>query len=471
MGIENEMNEEVSAMNKAPTLSSDEIDAIGEVLNISMGSAATAISTMLERQVTITTPKVVIQQFDDISYATLEPAMLVKIEYIEGISGSNVMVFRQSDMQVVLNLLMGNEDLSTEEFVFDEMSMSAACEVMNQMMGASATALSEFLGKTINISTPTASILDSENTFKRAMGVDADEEIVSIAFTLNIQGVMNSEFISIMTSELAGMIVRQVMGAEQESTSASAPSQNEKAPSKDITQTPPPGQPPMGQPPMGQPPMGQPPMGQPPMGQPPMGQPPMGQPPMGQPPMGQPPMGQQPMGQQPMGQQPMGQQPPLCQPPYPYMPYPPYAQGMQMYPGYEGYAPMPPMQQYNQQPPSTGVIKQAVNVQSAQFPDFSTQTAPTFGAPLTQSNMDLMMNVPLSVSVEIGKTKKKIRDIMDFNKGTVIELEKQAGAPVDIVVNGQLIARGDVVVIDDNFGVRITEIVNTKELVDSLGNN
>lgn len=148
-------------------------------------------------------------------------------------------------------------------------------------------------------------------------------------------------------------------------------------------------------------------------------------------------------------------------PPYGYG-YPPYP----MYPPYGAY-PMPGGQGGDQ----PGIIKQSdVNVQRAQFPNFG-GAQPAFAAPLTSGNMDLLMNVPLSVSVEIGKTKRKIKDIIDFNQGTVIELEKQAGAPVDIVVNGQLIARGDVVVINDNFAVRITEILGTKELIDTLEQN
>jgi flagellar motor switch protein FliN/FliY len=147
------------------------------------------------------------------------------------------------------------------------------------------------------------------------------------------------------------------------------------------------------------------------------------------------------------------------------MPYPPYAYS---------YPPMmPPQNASSPAGQQSNVIKQtqAVHVQSAQFPNFTNQAMPGFSAPINNANMGLMMNVPLSVTVEIGKTKRKIRDIMEFSQGTVIELEKQAGAPVDIVVNGQLIARGDVVVIDDNFGVRVTEIVGTKELMDAIDSN
>ena len=152
-------------------LSSLEIDTIGEILNISMGSAATAISTLLDRAVNISTPTVELRQFSSMDYAALEPAVLVKIEYVEGISGSNVMIYRQRDMQVILNLLMGNDDPPSDDFVFDELSMSAACEVMNQMMGASATALSEFLGMVVNISTPEASIVTSTDSYREAVGV------------------------------------------------------------------------------------------------------------------------------------------------------------------------------------------------------------------------------------------------------------------------------------------------------------
>lgn len=424
------MNNEQQGMEPAVTLSNDEIDAIGEILNISMGSAATAISTMLDKQVIITTPNVKEQKFGDVDYRSLEPALLVQIEYIEGITGSNVMMFRQQDMQVILNLLMGNEE-PTENFEFDELSMSAACEVMNQMMGASATALSEFLGKTINISTPTASVTDDENNVD--LDIPQDEKVVTVSFNLDISGVMNSNFISIMPINLVKMIVSQVMGnAEEEQT----PVQQQLV---DVV----PAQQPIETAQQQMPPQQVPPQQIPQQMQQQM-----------MPPQQMP----QQMQQQMMQPQQMPQQ-------MQQMPYPGY--------GY-AYPPMMPAQG-NLNGPSqeqSNVIKQSkdVHVQSAQFPNFTNQPAPDT-APLTKANMGLMMNVPLSVSVEIGKTKRKIRDIIEFTQGTVIELEKQAGAPVDIVVNGQLIARGDVVVIDDNFGVRITEIVGSKELMNALDSN
>lgn len=419
-----------------PNLSTQEIDAIGEVMNISMGSAATAVSTMLDRQVVITTPKVSVENFYDVDYTQLEPAIAVKIEYVEGISGSNVMVFRTTDMQIILNLLMGSDEPPSPDAVFDELSMSAACEVMNQMMGSAATALSEFLGKAINISTPQASILDDVNTFRTAVGVESDDKIISIAFTLNIEGVMNSDFISVMTIELAKMIVDQVMGEQSSAVEEIAPPPA-AAPSQPSAPPPPPQQN------MGMPPQ------QP--GVPPMQD--AAPPGMGMAPPGQPPY-------YPDQQQAYGGQPPYGQQGYP-PPYPPYNQQMYPPPPYGGYG-MP----YG----DNAVMKQQMDIKAAQFPSFAGQPQ-AYGNPLARGNMDLVMNVPLNVSIEIGKTKRKIKDIMEFNQGTVIELEKQAGAPVDVVVNGQLIAHGDVVVIGDNFGVRITEIVGTQEMMTALTKN
>ncbi|MFI3114665.1 MAG: chemotaxis protein CheC, partial [Clostridia bacterium] len=283
------MNENINSV-----LSDEELDTIGEVMNISMGSAATALSTMLDKTVNITTPKIQQEAFSAIDNSMLEPAIIVKIEYVEGIDGTNVTMLRSNDMQIILDLLMGNEEPTPpEEFEFDDMSMSAACEVMNQMMGASATALSEILGMCVNISTPTATLVEKKADLDESlMNFEHGDQVIAIVFQLEIAEVLNTTFACFLSISLAQRIVGIVnadMAEKEEPAPAPAP-QAEPAPidysQVDITQsqyTPPvpqdmsqmQGQPPMGQPPMGQPPMGQPPMGQPPMGQPPMGQPPM----------------------------------------------------------------------------------------------------------------------------------------------------------------------------------------------------
>ncbi len=393
-------------------LSPMETDAIGEIMNISMGSAATAISQMLDKQVEITTPVVGIQKIGDIKYEHYEPALLVKIIYTVGITGSNVMVFRQHDMQIILNTLMGIGDEPSDDFVFDELSISAACEVMNQMMGSSATALAEFLDKTIDISTPVAKVMEDENTFMQEIGLSPETEVATITFKLTIKDMLESEFVSVLTTDLVKEMLGQFMGGEEPILAPAA--------------APPP---PAAAPP---PPAAAPP---PPAAAPP---PPAAAPPP--PAAAAPPMPQQAAPQDPAAYAAMPQQ----------MPYPQQA-----------YAPPPGY------PPPGYVAAPPLNVRPVEFPEFA-QGAYADGIPVMGNNMDLIMNVPLDVSIEIGTTKRKIRDIMGFTAGTVVELEKQAGAPVDIVVNGQLIAHGDVVVIDDNFGVRITEIVGTKELLNSL---
>lgn len=410
-----------------------EVDTIGEILNISMGSAATAISTMLDKQVIISTPTVEVRKFSTMDYAALEPAILVKIGYVEGISGSNVMIFRQQDMQIILNLLMGNTDPPSDDFVFDELSMSAACEVMNQMMGASATALSDLLGRVVNISTPEASVVGSESSYSEAVNVKEGDEIVAVSFQLTIENVMDTNFASILDRELVKEIAGQVIGNQQEDLEnihpAAAPAPAPEAPA-------PPAPAPAAPTAAPSPAPAAPVPGQEAAAP-----------------------GQMPPAGYPDPAAAYGQQPP-----YGGYGYPPYY-------GYPGYspAPYPPYPGYGaavQPDGSQPVIKQpTINVQTPQFPQFGVQNSPT---PNVNGNIDMLMGVSLDVSVEIGKSKRKIREIIEFGQGTVIELNKQAGAPVDIVVNGQLLARGDVVVIDDNFGVRITEILGTKELMESL---
>ena len=420
-----------------PSISMMEQDAIGEVLNISMGSSATAVSSLLDRQVNISTPSVSVREFHTLDYSAMEPALIVKIEYVEGISGNNVMVFRQRDIQIILNLLMGNDDPPSDDFEFDELSMSAACEVMNQMMGAAATALSEFLNRVVNISTPTASVVTSEDSYRDAIGVQEGDEIVAVSFHIDIQDVMNSDFVSILTCSLAKEIVEQIMGNNQESLEnihapaqppAAVAAQEQSATSPQSAMQPPAAAA--------------------------APQPPVTPAAPPQPAMQQPAPAAMDMTAQQQAMQQVGMQPAYGMPPYGQMPY-----GYPMYP-----MPPYPQQAYGMQEPQPATQK-PINVQNTQFPQFTVQQT---DSPTSNANMDLLMGVSLDVSVEIGQTKRKIKDIIDFGQGTVIELNKQAGAPVDIVVNGRLLARGDVVVIDDNFGVRITEIVGTKELMESL---
>lgn len=365
-------------MGKLTTLSGMQLDAIGEIMNISMGSAATAVSELLNAKVWITTPKVTVVQASELNYDRLEPAICVKIEYIKGLSGSNLMILKQDDVQLILNQLMGKPPVISPDFEFDELNISAVSEVMNQMMGASSTALSEFLGMGIDISTPTPYIL-SEINIADLQNYEQTDMVAAINFDLTIDGVIKSEFISVLDIDLAATLADRMIGG----ATSPEPIVTEPAPAP--------------------------------------------------------------------APQPVPQVAPVPQADM-------YAQQ-----GYYGY-PNPAM--YGQPVQPVMQPQPAVNYRNAQLAQFE-----NFEAPLgseQKENLQLLMDVPLQISVEIGSTKKKIKDILEFSQGTIIELERQAGAPVDVMVNGNLIARGDVVVIDDNFAVRITEIVKSK-FMDSLG--
>lgn len=401
-------------MGKLTTLSEMQLDAIGEIMNISMGSAATAVSELLNAKVWITTPKVSVVQASQLNYDRLEPAICVKIEYIKGLSGSNLMILKQDDVQLILNQLMGKPPVISPDFEFDELNISAVSEVMNQMMGASSTALADFLGMSIDISTPTPFIL-SEVNIADLQSYEQTDMIAAINFDLTIDGVIKSEFISVLDIDLAATLADRVLGGatpEPEPEPAPAPA---PAPTPAPTPTPAPAPVPAPQPAMQAAP-------------------------------------------QPTQPTPVQQVAPMPAPqPMPDM----YAQQ-----GYYGYQGQPNPAMYGQPVQPMMQPQPAVNYRNAQLAQFE-----SFEAPLgteQKENLQLLMDVPLQISVEIGSTKKKIKDILEFSQGTIIELERQAGAPVDVMVNGNLIARGDVVVIDDNFAVRITEIVKSK-FMDSLG--
>jgi flagellar motor switch protein FliN/FliY len=442
-----------------------EQDAIGEIMNITMGSAATAVSNMLNAKVWITTPTVSIEKAKDMIYPELEPSIHVSIKYIQGVSGENVLVLKQDDVQLILNQLMGLPLEVTDDFEFDEMNISAVCEVMNQMMGASATALSELLGITIDISTPQAEVT-KEAAEVNPYGIPPDDPVCAVRFKLTIDNVINSEFISVMTIELAKEMAQKMMAAyasggddDSADDSSSNLSQDEiqallnGAGSSGTAAEPAPAPQPAasssggtlsqdeinalmngsggGQAAAQQPapqPMGQQPV--PEMGYPQQAQNMQGVPPqMGMPQQGMPQMNMQP-GAMPYGG---------------YYGMPPY-----------GYPPMQPVQKGS-----------AVNVQAVQLQSFENYNNKELNAD-QNDNLKLLMGVPLDVTVEIGSARKKVKEVLDFTQGTIIELERQAGSPVDIIVNGHLIAKGDVVVIDDNFAVRITEIIKSKFL-DNLG--
>lgn len=426
------------------------IDALGEMMNISLGSSATAVSNMLDHRVDITTPTVSVVNVKDFSLGNLEPAIGVEIRYVEGLEGSNIMLLKRSDIKVIVDILMGMET-ADEDFELNELTISCVCEVMNQMMGSAATAMSDFLGFRVDISTPESFELDNLEQFKQSHLPQGADQVVVVRFFLKIENALESEFMNVMSVDLARELVKS-LGLEEEETEADssaathipepepAPAGGDKKMSQEdiermlagMNSEPEPAPQPAPAPAASAAPSQAPAAQTVPSQAPPQGMPAaqMGQP--GQmPPYPYPPM-PGPDGQMQGGY--MGY-PPMYYPPYPY-PYPPQPE------------------QPQKAPPEPKVIA------TKPAPMEPLDPVERLGKEQAQ-NLDLIMEVPLQVTVEIGRARRKVQDILEFAKGSLVVLDKLAGDQVDLFVNGKCIARGEVVVIEDNFGVRITEIVQT----------
>ena len=423
-----------------------EIDALGEMMNISLGASATAMSTLLGSTVHITTPKVKILTRDQFEFKKLEPAVGVEIAYVEGLEGSNIMMFSRNDVRIIVGTLLG-EELSDDEFELDEINRSAICEVMNQMMGASATALSEFLKFTVNISTPVSFEITDAESFKNKYFPEATPMVV-ISFILEIEGKLKSEFLNIMPEKLAKRLLEPFEISLEEA--AEIPVENKESGSKAAEEAAPVPQP--------EPELQPVPAPQPePEPQPaPAPQPVPDPQPVPEP---QPATAPQPV--------PEPQPAPAPQPVYTQMPAG-MAAGIStdMNPAL--------LQLLNQMQQSQMQMMQMMQGMEKREEDEKTESRepalirPAIAPGLEASgiekgeesaNQEMLMKVPLEISVEIGRTKKLVKDILEFTQGSLVVLDKMAGEQADLYVNGQCVARGDIVVVEDNFGIRITDIV------------
>lgn len=343
----------------AKTLDDMEKDALGEIGNISMGSAATTLSVLLGHKVSITTPAVSIATLNSIKDQYPMPYLIVEIGYTIGIEGSNILAIQAADASIIADLMMGG-DGSNSTTELNEIHMSAVGEAMNQMMGSVATSLSSMFNKKIDISPPKVSLIDlgSEEKITEIMG--KDDPIAKVSFRMEVDGLIDSEIMQILPIPVAEEMVSYLLNGG---------GQEEEEP-EPVTTLPPPQ--------------------------------------------------------------------PVAAP----APAPAAAPAM-----------MPPQQMYG-----APVVGQSVPVQPAMFSPLATQPVQ-----INDANIGLILDVPLQVTVELGRTKKTIKEILDLTNGSIVELEKLAGEPVDIQVNGKFLARGEVVVIDENFGVRITDIVSPEE--------
>ena len=405
-------------MDASEVLSDIERDAIGEISNISMGTAATTLSSLVNQKVNISVPVVSLANWSDLVSSYDRPCVFLQIQYREGLDGNNILILKERDVRIIADLMMGGDGTNIEGDI-GELHLSAICEAMNQMMGSASTSLSSMFNMKIDISPPTASLIDLNETLdEESIAEFLKNDFVKNSFKMTIGDLVDSEMMQLFPVDFARFLCKVVTG-EESNTAQGAETEQTPEP----VQTPEPAQAPQPANDMAY------------QQQMNMQTPP----PVGQPqPMGQVPPAQDPQMQQ-MGYQQMGYQ----QMPYQGMPYQVPPMGYQQMP-YQG---MPYQQPMTEAP--------EINVQPAQFQAFNGD----MDIAGQKENINLIMDVPLNVTVELGRTSKSIQEILEFSPGTIIELDKIAGEPVDVLVNGKFVAKGEVVVIEESFGVRITEII------------
>ena len=367
-------------------LSPEEIDAMGEVGNISMGTSATTLFAMLHKRVDITTPRVIVTNMRKIAQEYPLPFVVVEVSYTKGLEGTNVLFLREEDVKIITDLLMGGDGTNTQDDVSD-MHLSAIGEVMNQMVGSASTSLAKLINTAIDISPPKAYQVDLAEQ-NMALFDNPDEPIVCTCFDMQVEGLINSEIMQVMPVKFAKTLIRGLLKDAVNRTAQTVPLPEPKS-------------------------------------------------------------------------APVPPQESVAAPsPAAEAAAPSAAQPITEMPTSAPYAPPPPMQPVapTYVPPGGPMV----DVRPMQYTSFHNGDAA--GAPNSE-NMDLLLDVPLPVTVELGKSRKYIKEILDFNVGSIIVLDKMAGEMVDILVNGKLIAKGEVVVIDDNYGARITDIISPSRRV------
>lgn len=421
-------------------LTRDEQDVLGEMGNICMGTAATTMYTLLGRKVLITTPSLSVHNRETLAAEHPLPLVVVEVQYTQGISGNNLLLLKEYDAALITDLLMGGSgNLDPNNIVLDEISLSAIREVMNQMVGSSATSLASMLHKTINISTPASKriVLAEDNLssiFQRG------DIVLKISFKMEIENLLTSEIMQVLPIDFSQQLADELLNPQPEAPESAWQQdmggvENIFVP-QDATYIP----------------QGEPAPSPPPKAPAPAPATQSAPPPL-QPTPPTPPAQPAPSMEGGQGQQPY---PPGGYYPYPYPPY-----------GYPPTYPQAPMQGMGQAPfypQAGGTLKDAasVNVKDVEYPVFGT-VGPAADGRIETQNLWRLLDVPMEVTVELGRCTKTIKQVLDMNVGSVVVLDKLAGEMVEILVNGIQVARGEVVVIDDSYGVRITEL-NTAEL-------
>lgn len=359
-----EIDSLISADDSEQELSDEEADIIGEIGNIAMGSAATALFTLLNKKVDITAPEVEISTFKEVVENYSRPFVLVKVEYMEGLEGLNLLILDSKDAAIIADLMMGGSGENIEEDTeLDEIHLSAVGEAMNQMMGSSSTSISNIIDKVVNISPPEpifdVDVEEFDNDY-----FDNDDSLVVTSFDLKIGDLIDSTFKQLAPLEFTKNLIENLQSNDDGLTAKS-----DNARQSDVSET---------------------------------------------------------------AEKKANEEKP---------------------------------KQKKTQHKKSKQLKSAdkVEVQEAQFPEFGDKEGETL-----PQNMELLKDVPLTVTVRLGKSTMTISDVLDLGEGSIIELDKLAGELVDLYVNGKLIAKGEVVVIDENFGFRVKDIISPAERISEI---
>ncbi|MCA1053521.1 flagellar motor switch phosphatase FliY [Rossellomorea aquimaris] len=376
--------ETLNEMNIEDYIGSMEQDALGEIGNISFGSSATALSTLLNQKVEITTPKVSIVNKNSLEEEFPHPYVAIEVQYTEGFSGANLLVIKQSDASIIADLMLGGDGLNPSGEL-GEIQLSAVQEAMNQMMGSAATSMSTVFSKKVDISPPSVDLMYIPQGEGQENIPDQDL-LVKVSFSLKIGTLIDSNIMQLLPLNFAKSLVDELMNGSTDTTKE----EEQVVPyPEDVKQ-------------------------------------------------------------------------PESVPVSNHQEHhPTHVDGRQSMASSNA-------QQTEATPQHYGghqyAGQQPVNVQPASFSSFEP-------APMGQQetkNLDMLLDIPLQVTVELGRTNRSVKDILELSSGSIIELDKLAGEPVDILVNSRLIAKGEVVVIDENFGVRITDIVSPSDRLNKL---
>lgn len=363
-------------------LTPEEIDALGEIGNISMGTAATTLFALLNHKVMITTPYVEILALEDFRSQITEDLIAISVGYTEGLIGTNLLILNEHDVKIIADLMMGGPGIASEEPI-SELHLSAIAEAMNQMIGSSSTSLSQMFSKKIDISPPEAiQMTYTQDELIKTLG--GAGPVVKISFRMQVEeNIIDSQLMQVLPISFAKDLVNNLYSGSIQKSEESMPIETSSANFDNHIQ----------------------------------------------------------------GQEMTQMVAPMNEPS-------PYTEPMNYSSNYGQ-----PVGQMEEMKTSSPMMRD-VEVQRPQFPSFD---VPQEVYP--KGNMDLLMDVSLEVSVELGRTRKKIKEILEFGPGSVIELDHLVGEPVDVLANGKFIAKGEVVVIDENFGIRITDIINPESRI------